>query len=205
VSLVKKNVGWLGVLCLLGAGGLAVFVPWLTRLRWILVIAGRRAAPGVALLNAREAQGVLGRRGTRYGAGAAVMILLALGVVVFANALSSRHSVRWDFTENRRNTLSPQTVQVLKTLKTPVEAIAFFRTDTPGKRTAEDLLGQYAAQSEGSSPGASRTRTRRRGWPASTGVESYGTVVIKGGGPTRRGRRRFSTPRRRSSPMPSSR
>ena len=126
---------------------------------------------------------MLGRRGTRYGAGAAVMILLALGVVVFANALSSRHSVRWDFTENRRNTLSPQTVQVLKTLKTPVEAIAFFRTDTPGKRTAEDLLGQYAAQSGGKFTWRLEDTDKAPGLAREYGVESYGTVVIKGGGP----------------------
>jgi ABC-type uncharacterized transport system involved in gliding motility auxiliary subunit len=183
VSLVKKNVGWLGVLCLLGAGALTVFVPWLTRLRWILVIAGAVLLLASLLLNAREAQGVLGRRGTRYGASAAVMVLLALGVVVFANALSSRHSVRWDFTENRRNTLSPQTVQVLKTLKTPVEAIAFFRTDTPGKRTAEDLLGQYAAQSGGKFTWRLEDTDKAPGLAREYGVESYGTVVIKGGGP----------------------
>ena len=183
MSLVKKNVGWLGVLCLLGAGALAVFVPWLTRLRWILAIAGAVLLLASLVLNAREAQGVLGRRGTRYGAGAAVMILLALGVVVFANALSSRHSVRWDFTENRRNTLSPQTVQVLKTLKTPVEAIAFFRTDTPGKRTAEDLLGQYAAQSGGKFTWRLEDTDKAPGLAREYGVESYGTVVIKGGGP----------------------
>ena len=183
MSLVKKNVGWLGVLCLLGAGALTVFVPWLTRLRWILVIAGAVLLLASLLLNAREAQGVLGRRGTRYGAGAAVMILLALGVVVFANALSSRHSVRWDFTENRRNTLSPQTVQVLKTLKTPVEAIAFFRTDTAGKRTAEDLLGQYAAQSRGKFTWRLEDTDKAPGLAREYGVESYGTVVIKGGGP----------------------
>ena len=183
---MKKNVGWLGVLCLLGAGGLAVFVPWLTRLRWILVIAGAVLLLASLVLNAREAQGVLGRRGTRYGAGAAVMILLALGVAVFANALSSRHNVRWDFTENRRNTLSPQTVQVLKTLKTPVEAIAFFRTDTPGKRTAEDLLGQYAAQSGGKFTWRLEDTDKAPGLAREYGVESYGTVVIKGGGPDAR-------------------
>ena len=65
MSLVKKNVGWLGVLCLLGAGALAVFVPWLTRLQWILAIAGAVLLLASLLLNAREAQGVLGRRGTR--------------------------------------------------------------------------------------------------------------------------------------------
>ena len=181
MSLIKKNAAWLGVLCLLGAAGLALFVPWLTRLRWILVIAGGVLFLVSLALNAREAQGVLGRRGTRYGAGAAVMIVLALGVVVFANALSSRHNVRWDFTENRRNTLSPQTIQMLKTLKAPVEAIAFFRTDTPGKRTAEDLLSQYASYSGGKFTWRLEDTDKAPGLAREYGVESYGTVVIKGG------------------------
>ena len=183
MSVLKRNAGWLGVLCLLGAGSLAVFVPWLTRLRWTLVIAGAVLLVASLLLNAREAQSVLGRRGTRYGASAAVMILLALGIAVFANALSSRHSTRWDFTENRRNTLSPQTVQVLKTLKTPVEAIAFFRTDTPGKRTAEDLLAQYASHSGGKFTWRLEDTDKAPGLAREYGVESYGTVVLKGGGP----------------------
>ncbi len=181
MSLIKKNAAWLGVLCLLGAAGLALFVPWLTRLRWILVIAGGVLFLVSLALNAREAQGVLGRRGTRYGAGAAVMIVLALGVVVFANALSSRHNVRWDFTENRRNTLSPQTIQMLKTLKAPVEAIAFFRTDTPGKRTAEDLLSQYASYSGGKFTWRLEDTDKAPGLAREYGVESYGTVVVKGG------------------------
>jgi ABC-type uncharacterized transport system involved in gliding motility auxiliary subunit len=181
VDLLKRNVAWLGILSLIGAGALALFVPWLTRLRWALVIAGAVLLVASLALNAREARGVLGRRGTRYGAGAAVMILLALGVVVFANALSIRHSTRWDLTENRRNTLSPQTIQVLKTLKAPVEAIAFFRSDTPGKRTAEDLLRQYASYSGGKFAWRLEDTDKAPGLAREYGVETYGTVVVKGG------------------------
>src|SRR5262249_26659127 len=107
------------------------------------------------------------------------MIVLALGVVVFANALSMRHSTRWDFTENRRNTLSPQTVQLLRTLKTPVQAIAFFRSDTPGKRTAEDLLNQYASHSGGKFTWRLEDTDKAAGLAREYGVESYGTVVLK--------------------------
>ena len=181
MGLVKRNAAWLAVLCLLGAAGLALFVPWLTRLRWILLGVGAVLLVVSLVLNAREARGVLGRRAARYGAGAAVMVVLALGVVVFANALSSRHNVRWDLTENRRNTLSPQTIQMLKSLKTPVEAIAFFRTDTPGKRTAEDLLGQYASYSGGNFKWRLEDTDKAPGLAREYGVESYGTVVIRRG------------------------
>jgi len=184
MSLLKKNAAWLGVLCLLGAAGVTIFAPWLARLSWALVVAGGLLLVLALALNARETRGILGRRGARYGAGAAVMILLALGVVVFANALSIRHNTRWDFTENRRNTLSPQTIQVLKTLKAPVEAIAFFRTDTPGKRTAEDLLGQYASYSGGKFTWRLEDTDKAPGLAREYGVESYGTVVFKSGPPS---------------------
>jgi ABC-type uncharacterized transport system involved in gliding motility auxiliary subunit len=109
------------------------------------------------------------------------MILLALGIVVLANALSVRHSTRWDLTENRRNTLSSQTVQLLRGLKTPVQAIAFFRTDTPGKRTAEDLLNQYASHSGGKFTWRLEDTDKAPGLAREYGVESYGTVVLKSG------------------------
>ncbi len=123
----------------------------------------------------------MGTRTARYGAGAAVMVLLALGIVVAANAISLRHSVRWDFTENKRNSVSPQTIQVLRTLKAPVSAIAFFRSDTPGKKTAEDLLTQYATYSRGKFTWRLEDTDRAPALARQYGVESYGTVVLEGG------------------------
>jgi gliding motility-associatede transport system auxiliary component len=181
VSLARAYAGWLGVVCLAGAGLLALFVPWLTRLEYALLIAAGLLFLVALALNGGAVRGLLGRRTARYGAGAAVMILLALGVVVFANALSMRHSTRWDLTENRRNTLSPQTVQLLRGLKTPVQAIAFFRSDTPGKRTAEDLLNQYAARSGGKFTWRLEDTDKAPGLAREYGVETYGTVVLKTG------------------------
>src|SRR5260370_12856213 len=103
---------------------------------------------------ARSAGGpstAMGTRTARYGAGAAVMVLLALGIVVAANAISVRHNTRWDLTENKRNSVSPQTIHVLRTLKSPVSAIPFYRSDTPGDKTAEHLLPQYKTYSSGPS------------------------------------------------------
>src|SRR5437867_3703265 len=96
--------------------------------------------------NARE---VWGRRTTKYGLNALVMVVLILGVIALVEAVSYRHNWRVDLTENRRHSLSSQTVKVLRDLKQPVKATAFFRPDQPGKRTAEDLLKQYATQSDG--------------------------------------------------------
>ncbi len=181
MSLVRRYAVWVGVLCLLGAGALALFVPWLTRLEYALVIAGGILFLVALIANGGQLRGLLGHRAARYGAGASVMILLALGIVVFANALSIRHNTRWDLTENRRNTLSPETIQLLRALKIPVEAIAFFRTDTPGKRTAEDLLNQYASYSGGKFTWRLEDTDKAPGLARQYGVETYGTVVLKSG------------------------
>jgi ABC-type uncharacterized transport system involved in gliding motility auxiliary subunit len=181
MNVVRGYAGWVGVCCLLGAGALALFVPWLTRLQYALLIAGAVLLLLALIVNGGKVRGLLGHRAARYGAGAGVMILLALGIVVFANALSIRHSTRWDLTENRRNTLSQQTIQLLRGLKTPVQAIAFFRTDTPGKRTAEDLLNQYTRYSGGNFSWRLEDTDKAPGLAREYGVESYGTVVLKSG------------------------
>ena len=108
-------------------------------------------------------------------------MLLALGVVVLASAVSLRHSARWDLTENRRHSLSPQTIKLLQNLGAPVEAIAFFRSDTPGKRPAEDLLKQYASYSGGKFTWRMEDPDRAPGLARRYGVESYGTVVLERG------------------------
>jgi len=186
VNLARAYAGWLAVLCLVGAGALALFVPWLTRLQYALLIAAAVLFILALALNGGAVRSVLSRRAARYGAGATVTILLALGIVVFANALSLRHNTRWDLTENRRNTLSPQTVQILQTLKTPVQAIAFFRSDTPGKRTVEDLLNQYAARSGGKFNWRLEDTDKAPGLAREYGVDTYGTVVLKTGEGTSR-------------------
>jgi len=126
--------------------------------------------------NARE---VWGRRTTRYGLNALVMVVLILGVIALVEAVSYRHNWRVDLTENKRNTLSPQTIKVLRELKVPVKATAFFRPDQPGKRTAEDLLKQYAVQSDGKFTwevvDADRNPLQARRY----NVETYGTVVLE--------------------------
>src|SRR5207302_7335450 len=117
--------------------------------RWWLVGAGILLVVASFLSRVRDYRSIVTHRATRYGANTAVAILLVLGVIGFVEALSARHSARLDLTENRRNSLSAQTVQLLKSLKTDVNAVGFFRTDQPGKRMAEDLFKQYARYAGG--------------------------------------------------------
>jgi len=181
MTLLKRWGMWGAVLCLLGAGGLVLFASWMTRLQWALVIAAAVLFVGAAALNWREGASLLGRRGMRHGASAALLVLMALGVAVLANAVSLRYNASWDLTENKRHSLSPQTVKLVKELAAPVEVIGFFRSDTPGKRPAEDLLKQYAQVSGGKFTYRMEDPDRSPGLARRYGVESYGTLVMQGG------------------------
>ena len=180
MSWLKRHTVTAAVISLLLAGALWLFYPGVPA-RWVFLGLGAALLLLSLALNAGEARSAMGTRTARYGAGAAVMALLALGIVVAANAISVRHHVRWDFTENKRNSVSPQTIQVLRTLKAPVNAIAFYRSDTPGKKTAEDLLTQYATYSRGKFTWRLEDTDRAPALARQYGVESYGTVVLEGG------------------------
>ena len=180
MSWLKRQALTAAAVCLLIAFALWHFYPGVPA-QWVFLGLGVVLLLLSLALNTGEARSAMGTRTARYGAGAAVMALLALGIVVAANAISLRHSIRWDFTENKRNSVSPQTIQVLRTLKAPVSAIAFFRSDTPGKKTAEDLLTQYATYSRGKFTWRLEDTDRAPALARQYGVESYGTVVLEGG------------------------
>ena len=180
MSWLKRHTVTAAMISLLLAGALWLFYPGVPA-QWVFLSLGAALLLLSLALNAGEARSAMGTRTARYGAGAAVMALLALGIVVAANAISVRHHVRWDFTENKRNSVSPQTIQVLRTLKAPVNAIAFYRSDTPGKKTAEDLLTQYATYSGGKFTWRLEDTDRAPALARQYAVESYGTVVLEGG------------------------
>ncbi|MEA3509038.1 MAG: Gldg family protein, partial [candidate division NC10 bacterium] len=86
---------------------------------------------------------LLSRRGTRYGLNTAAALFAFLAIVVVVEALAIRHNIRVDLTEGRRHSLSDQSIKLVKSLEQEVNAVAFYRTDEPGKATAQDLLDQY--------------------------------------------------------------
>ncbi len=126
-----------------------------------------------------NARSVWGRRTTRYGLNAAVMIVLIFGVIALVEAVSYRHNWRVDLTENKRQSLSPQTAKVLKELKAPVKAIAFLRPDIPGKRTTEDRLKLYAANSDGKFSWETIDADSNPLRATRYGVTTYGTIVLE--------------------------
>lgn len=84
-----------------------------------------------------------GRRSTRMGVNSLLMVLLCSAILVIVNFLSSRHSVRWDFSENQNFTLAPQTYRVLRTLPRDVKITVFTREKDPGYQAFKERLESY--------------------------------------------------------------
>jgi len=181
--MIRKVLDWAGYagIAVLAAGVVLPYArPDLAHYRGFLY-AGALLVVASLLGRVDDYRAFFGARTTRYGLNAAVMILLVLGVTTIVQALSYQHSWRWDLTETKRFSLSPQTVQLLRNLKTDVSALGFFRVDQPGKRVAEDLLKQYARYANGRFTWRILDPDREPALAKKYGIETYGTTVLEAG------------------------
>ncbi len=122
----------------------------------------------------------MAKRSTRYGVNTAIMIAVFFLIVALIGIMSVRYKIRVDLTENKRYSLSPQTVKILKSLERDVEAIAFYRGDERTRQAMFDLLEEYAYYSPKFSfrfidPDKNPAKT------AKYGVTSYRTTLIRYG------------------------
>jgi len=83
-----------------------------------------------------------GSRATRYGANAAIYSLGFIGLLIAANYLAATYHRQFDMTSNKAYSLSPQTIQLIKSLKKPLKLYGFVQ----GGRSpsAENLYQEYA-------------------------------------------------------------
>ncbi len=172
------RAGALGALLLLVAGALYLGKPEWETARAALALAGAVGLLVAVYTNFDRVRALFARRSARYGVNALAISVLLFGIIALVEAMSYRHSYRLDLTENRRHSLSPQTIKVLRSLQTDVAATGFFRSDLPGKRAAEDLLRQFESYSKGKLKWKIADPDREPGLAKRYGVESYGTVVL---------------------------
>lgn len=98
-------------------------------------------------LDPDKARRALTGRQARHGSNALLLVLAVLGILVVVNYLVYQNvndwKIRWDLTEDKTNTLAPETIDVLENLPGTVVAQGFFTTNTPSD-AAQDMLDQYA-------------------------------------------------------------
>ena len=81
-------------------------------------------------------------RQTKYGAYAAVYVLVVIAIVVVANMLADRYNKSYDTTSNKRYSLSDQTKKIVTGLKQDA-TITYFNQSTRFQ-DGKDLLDEYA-------------------------------------------------------------
>lgn len=83
---------------------------------------------------------------TKFALSTLVSVVLALGMFLLVLLISHNNNHEWDITQNKRFSLSEQSMQVVRELKAPVDVLVFLaETDDAGRSRAEDLLDNYKA------------------------------------------------------------
>ena len=121
-----------------------------------------------------------GRGGRRVleGANVAVYTLVVIAILGLANWFVSNHDHSWDLTPNKKFSLAPQTVKLLKDLSQDVTIYVFDRARSFGER--RDLLAMYSSASH-------RVNVRyvdvdrQPSLARQFGVRNYGTIVLASG------------------------
>src|SRR5438128_988029 len=80
-------------------------------------------------------------------ANSVVMIGLVAAVLIVVNALAAYQEVRWDWSETRRFTLAPQTLDLLKQLTQEVTIYAFIEKGSDEAKRGAELLETYLTKS----------------------------------------------------------
>ncbi|MCL5035894.1 MAG: GldG family protein [Chloroflexi bacterium] len=82
------------------------------------------------------------KRSLHYNINTAISLVLVLGIAVILGILGTKYHHQWDLTANKRFTLAPQSVKILKNLKDELLIKAFYIKGT--ERSAEDIFKQFA-------------------------------------------------------------
>jgi ABC-type uncharacterized transport system involved in gliding motility auxiliary subunit len=121
-----------------------------------------------------------GRTGQRVleGANVAVYTLVVVAILGLANWFVSRHDHSWDLTPNKKYSLAPQTVKLLKDLNQDVTIYVFDRERSFGQR--HDLLNMFSLASR-----HLKVRyvdvDRQPALARQYAVRTYGTIVVAAG------------------------
>ena len=95
-----------------------------------------------ALLDPQRVRTGLTGRQARYGSNALIMTIAVIGIIVVVNYIGYKNAPRWDLTQNQVNSLAPESIKTLASLKQPVLAEAFY-TSQADTSTARQLLANF--------------------------------------------------------------
>lgn len=89
---------------------------------------------------------------TKQGFSMGTMIVLVLAALTIANVISVRHYKTWDFSSAQSNTLSEQSIKLLKGLDSELKVLFFYKKGQEGtdenRRAFRELIKKYQDQSD---------------------------------------------------------
>jgi len=107
-----------------------------------------------------------------------IFIVLLLTAVGLLGWLSNQHAVTFDWTSNKRNTLSDNSIELLRTLEHPVQVSVYVQDDETVRAAVEEILQRYQREKADFNyrlinPDIDFESAQR------DGVERYGQIVIR--------------------------
>ncbi len=116
----------------------------------------------------------------KLGTNALIYSVVVLAILIVVQLIAYRHNKRFDLTESKIHSLSPQSVKVLQHIKDDVTIKAFMR-EGPEKEKVAELLDLYAYHSKKVHPQIIDP-DRHPGEAKKYDVRNYGTLVLLCGG-----------------------
>jgi ABC-type uncharacterized transport system involved in gliding motility auxiliary subunit len=123
-------------------------------------------------------KGKLTSRQAKYGVNMVVYALAALAIVVVVNLIANRYVKQVDLTANKRYSLSPQTIKIVKGLNKDVDLLYFDRKS--GFNNVKDNLEQYTVASHHVKV-TFVDPDREPGKAKQHNIKTYGTLVVTTG------------------------
>lgn len=87
-------------------------------------------------------------RQAKYGSNSLVLTLAVIAILVIVNLIIFNNNQSWDLTEDKVNSLAPETREILQNIELPVVARAFYTTSRSTEE-ANQLLRNFADNSDG--------------------------------------------------------
>jgi len=100
------------------------------------------------ILEPEKTRQALTGRQARYGSNIAITSIAFLGILFVVNWFVFNNPQNWDVTQDKVNTLAPETIQALESLPEPVTAVAFYSASL-STQSATELLDKFKANSNG--------------------------------------------------------
>lgn len=100
------------------------------------------------ILEPEKTRRALTGRQARYGSNIAITTIAFVGILFVVNWFVFNNPQNWDVTQDRVNTLAPETIQALESLPEPVTAVAFYSANL-STQSATELLDKFKANSNG--------------------------------------------------------